>query len=140
MTDITPRKYEAALAIVILLCHDAVEADGAFCKVRHAGIPGRNAVALTAIVGVYDVESEKAVAAAVFHDGDRRDRGLADIAHQESRWVGSMKYFEIIQARVPPFGRGPIDGSRKVFDACDADIQSLSNPGSFSVSVTATGA
>lgn len=74
--------FEAGLAIVVLLCGDAVKTDRAVSRTGDACRPDRLAVTLAAEIGMDDVEAQEGKTLAIFDDRDRADGDFTDRADE----------------------------------------------------------
>ena len=96
--------------VIFLLLDDAVEADGAPFKIRHARIPRFDAEAGAAMIRVDDVKPQKPEAIRILYDRDRGDGHIAQKPHDEAIRVGAVKRREIVESRIPALLRRPVDG------------------------------
>ena len=102
-------EHEARFPIVVLLIDHAVEADGASVELRHAGLPGLPAVALAAIVGPANVETDEAVVGAIAHRRDAGDQLARQPRADEAAGVGAVERIAVVEAWVPPLVGGSFD-------------------------------
>ncbi|MNY43833.1 hypothetical protein D3C86_1788160 [compost metagenome] len=90
--------------------HHAVQADGPAVQVGQAGLPDLQAVALAAVFGLDDIETEKAEMIAVLHHGNDGYGFAVQQADEEAVGIGRVETVRVMQAGVPAFRRGPVDG------------------------------
>jgi len=110
MADVGVGQAEAGFHVVALLRHHAVQADGPAFQVGQAGLPDLQAVALAAVLGFDNIEAEKAEPVGVFHHGNDGDGFVVQQADEEAIRVGGVEAVRIVQAGVPAFRCGPVDG------------------------------
>ena len=112
VADVGIGEPEPRLPVVFLLCHDAIEPDHARAGVRDGGIPDAQSVAAAAHVLPHDVEAQEGEARVVIDAGDGGDWSAVDLADEEAVRIHGCKARSVGEARVPAFGRRPVDGKR----------------------------
>jgi hypothetical protein len=103
---------EAGFPIILLLGHDAVEADDARTGMGDAGAPSVQSIAAPAQVGPYDVEAEEGETIVVVHHRNGRSRDAVQFADKEAGGVDAGKAGGVVQPGIPAFRGRPVAGDR----------------------------
>ena len=107
------RKTHAA--VIGLLFDDTIEADRAVAEPRHAGIPDRLAMTLTAPVRPTDVETDEAEILAIGHCRNTGHHLAIDKGADEALWIRRMERHGIANTGIPALRCRPIDKDFYVF-------------------------
>ena len=118
-------ELEAGLAVVVLLRHDAVEADRAAARVREPRLPHAQAEAAPAQLRAHDVEAEEGEALIVVDGGDDGGGLALVLADEEAAGIDTGEAPVIAETRVPAFRRRPVQRKRDLVRAHRADVQFL---------------
>jgi len=87
-------------------------------------------MALTAPVWMADIKADKAKAIIIGDGGNAGDHDAIDKGAEKSMWIGGMKGDGIVEAGIPPFGRGPVEQSADLGKAeiADGEAHAGANP------------